>query len=349
MTYTETMNTIWLAFLAGLTTGGISCLAVQGGLLTSSLTGSESNNETDGVPRRLNKWAHVSIFLLAKLVAYTIVGFLLGLLGSSLTLSPKLLGSVQIVVGLFMLATAARLLDLHPIFRYAAFQPPKWVYRLLKRQSVNASVFTPAVLGVLTILMPCGVTQATMAIAVASGNPLMGAAIMGAFVLGTSPIFFALGASIAELLQRRAFVYIAACIVAIFGVVSINGGLGLRGSLYTIQNLYKVATADVSSFTVGETAPVVGTNGFQEVRIRVSDSGYTASSNTLKVGVPTRVILATERTRGCARAFTVPDYGISKILPETGEEVIEFTPKKPGRLAYSCSMGMYTGEFTVIN
>jgi len=342
------MNTIWLAFLAGLTTGGISCLAVQGGLLSSSLSAtSEVSSEVS--PSGLNRWQHVSIFLLAKLAAYTIIGFLLGLLGSSLTLSPKLLGSVQILVGLYMLATAARLLDLHPIFRYAVFQPPKWVYRLLKRQSVNASIFTPAILGVLTVLMPCGVTQATMAVAVASGSPFEGAAIMGAFVLGTSPIFFALGASIVELLKRRAFVYVSASIVAIFGVISVNGGLGLRGSFYTLQNLYKAASTDVESLASGEIPPTVDADGFQEVQINVADNGYTASTNTLKVGVPVRVKLSTDRTRGCSRAFTVPDYGISKILPETGEEVVEFTPKKTGRLAYSCSMGMYTGEFTVIN
>lgn len=332
------MNTIWLAFLAGLTTGGISCLAVQGGILASSLASSAGKN----------KFIHVSTFLLAKLLAYTIVGYMLGALGSSLTLSPKLLGSVQIVVGLFMLATAARLLNLHPLFRYVVIQPPKWVYRLSKRQSINTSVFTPAALGILTVLMPCGVTQATMAVAVASGNAITGAAIMGAFVLGTSPIFFALGASLVELLQRRSFVFVAASIVALFGVISINGGLGLLGSVFTLQNFYKAATTNSTSNSGSGTVPAITSDGFQEVTITVADFGYIASSNTLKVGVPVRVKLATNRTQGCARAFTVPDYGISRVLPETGEEVVEFTPKKTGRLAYSCSMGMYTGEFTVI-
>ncbi len=343
------MNTIWLAFLAGLTTGGISCLAVQGGLLTSSLAAQGEASAEVSASTRFSRFQFVSMFLLAKLFAYSVLGFVLGSIGSTLTLSPKLLGSVQIVVGLFMLATAARLLDIHPIFRYAVIQPPKWVYRLLKRQSVNASVITPALLGVLTVLMPCGVTQATMAVAVASGDAVLGAAIMGAFVLGTSPLFFALGASIVELLQRRSFVFVAASIVALFGVVSINGGLGLRGSIFTLQNFYKAATTDVSVRSNSGTMPVMTPDGFQDVKITVADFGYTASSNTLKVGIPVRVTLATKRTQGCARAFTVPDYGISRILPETGEEVVEFTPKKTGRLAYSCSMGMYTGEFTVIN
>lgn len=344
------MNTIWLAFLAGLTTGGISCLAVQGGLLTSSLTANAegSTGVSVSAPARFPKWRFVSVFLFSKFVAYSVLGFMLGSIGSTLTLSPKLLGSMQIVVGLFMLATAARILDLHPMFRYAVIQPPKWVYKLLKNKSKSISLFTPVVLGVLTILMPCGVTQATMAVAVASGDAVMGAAIMGAFVLGTSPIFFALGASIVELLRRRSFVFVAASIVALFGVVSINGGLGLRGSIFTLQNFYKAATTDVTSLSAKEPVPSISPDGFQEVTITVADFGYTASSNTLKVDVPVRIKLATSRTQGCARAFTVPDYGISRILPETGEEIVEFTPKKAGRLAYSCSMGMYTGEFTVL-
>lgn len=258
------------------------------------------------------------------------------------------MGTIQILVGFFMLATAARILDLHPIFRYFVIQPPKWAYRLLKNKSRDVSLIAPAILGFLTILMPCGVTQATMAVAVASGNPVTGAAIMGAFVLGTSPVFFALGASIVELLQRRSFAYVAAFVIVVFGVISINGGLGLRGSFYTLQNLYKAATTDVSQLGPAENMAKI-VDGVQLVDIQVQDNGYKASVTQLKVGVPVRIKLSTIRTRGCSRAFTVPDYGITKVLPETGEEVVEFTPTKTGRLAYSCSMGMYTGAFNVIS
>lgn len=313
------MSIVWIAFLTGLTTGGFSCLAVQGGLLASS------------VKHR----GHVVVFLISKLIAYTILGYLLGALGSTLTLSPKLLGAVQIFVGLFMLATAARILNVHPIFRYFVFQPPRWTYRLLKQSS------GPVTLGLLTILMPCGVTQATMAVAVASGSPLLGAAIMGAFVLGTSPIFFLLGASFIEFLNRRAFSYVAAGVVGIFAVLSINGGMGLIGSFYTIQNIFRAATLSPEQLAQQ-------TGGAQEIMIDVTNYGYTANAQILKKDVPVRLTLVTNNTGGCARAFTIPDLNISKILPNTGREVIEFTPSKLGRLAYSCSMGMYTGAFNVI-
>ena len=124
-----------------------------------------------------------------------------------------------------MIATALRIANVHPIFRYLVIEPPRWAYRAMRRVSRDGSGFAPALLGFLTVFMPCGITQATMAVAVASGNPWTGAAIMFAFILGTSPIFFLLGATILSLLKRRVFAYAASAIVVLFAVLSINGGL----------------------------------------------------------------------------------------------------------------------------
>jgi sulfite exporter TauE/SafE len=269
-------------------------------------------------------------------LGYTLVGFLLGLLGSTLTLTPHVLGFVQIFAGLFMMATALRMIDAHPIFRYFVITPPRWAYKKLKHTS------TPALLGFLTILLPCGITQATMAVAVASGNPFSGAAIMFAFILGTSPVFFVLGATVVELLKKKVFSYAAAAIIAVFAVLSINGGLNLTGSPYTLQNYWRAATG---ANTAGVSANVTG--GVQNITIAVRSNGYTASANTIKRGVPVHLTLTTDNTIGCARAFTIPDLNISKVLPVSGTSFIDFTPQTAGRLAYSCSMGMYTGAFTV--
>lgn len=284
------------------------------------------------------------MFLGAKLVSHMILGFLLGMIGSTLLLTPKLMGLVQIGAGLFMLATAARIAGLHPIFRYAVVTPPRWAYKFLRRIS------HPFALGFFTILMPCGVTQATMAVAVASGNPWLGATIMGAFILGTSPIFLFLGATVLALLKRKAFSYIAAAVVVGFALLSINGGIGLTGSFYTFGNIYKAATMGYDQLAQARVGAVAGvaSDGMQRVTIRVRSNGYTADSTTLKVGVPVRLRLIADEAKGCARAFTIPGLGISKILPMSGEDEIVFTPKSTGSLTYACSMGMYTGSFTVL-
>ena len=318
------MGNLWLAFITGLTTGGISCFAVQGGLLASALT-------------EENKKRSTLIFLGAKLIAYTLLGFLLGFLGSSLNISPKIQGIFQIVIGLFMIATAGRLINIHPLFRYFVIQPPKFVLRLMRNQAQVKSFFTPAFLGFMTVLIPCGVTQAMMLYAIGTSNPFWGAGIMFAFVLGTSPIFFATGIASGELFKKKAFNYIAATFIFVIGILSINSGQILRGSVHTLQNYYAVI------FNISQTSKVGNM-----VNIEITNRGYKADVNTLKLGVPVKLVLKTSNVTSCARAFTIPDLNYFKILPGTGIEEIEFTPTKLGNLTYTCSMGMYSGSFNVV-
>jgi len=318
------MGNLWLAFITGLTTGGISCFAVQGGLLASALT-------------EENKKRSTLIFLGAKLIAYTLLGFLLGFLGSSLNISPKIQGIFQIVIGLFMIATAGRLINIHPLFRYFVIQPPKFVLRLMRNQAQAKSFFTPAFLGLMTVLIPCGVTQAMMLYAIGTSNPFWGTGIMFAFVLGTSPVFFAIGIASGELFKKKAFNYIAATFIFVIGILSINSGQILRGSVHTLQNYYAVI------FNISQTSKVGNM-----VNIEITNRGYKADVNTLKLGVPVKLILKASNVTSCARAFTIPDLNYFKILPATGTEEIEFTPTKLGNLTYTCSMGMYSGSFNVI-
>lgn len=334
------MQNVWLALVTGFTTGGISCLAVQGGLLASSLT----HTDTQQLSRN-DKVLRVSVFLVFKILAYTLLGFGLGILGSSLVLSPKLLGFMQIIAGIFMLGTAGRLLNLHPVFRYFVIQPPKWALKLLKNQSKHEGLIAPATLGGLTILIPCGVTQAMMLLAISTASPLFGALIMFAFTLGTSPLFFAIGYAITEILKRKVFVFLSSATIIVLGLVSINTGQVLRDSPHTFQNYLRALTETSSNSSVYAKFD----QGEQKVNITVSSYGYTASADTLKIGVPVKLTLETNGTLGCARAFTIPSLNISKILPETGQETLMFTPQKIGRLSYTCSMGMYTGAFTVVN
>lgn len=332
------MQIVWLAFLTGLTTGGISCLVVQGGLLTSAIA---HHPKSEG-----KKLAF--LFLVSKLTAYTILGGFLGLLGSFITISPGVTAVLQIIAGLFMILTALQLLKVHPILRYLIIQPPKWAYKLAFKESADKSFFAPLFLGFLTILIPCGTTQAMMALSIASGNPFYGALILFAFVLGTSPLFFALGLTASTFLKNRILSFIAAGVIVILGVFAINTGQILRGSPHTLQNYYQVLANDTTSTKSGKSAPI-NKSGQQEVTINVFSGGYISNYKTLKAKVPVKLTLQTNKVQGCSRAFVIPTLNTSKILPETGTEVLEFTPTKTGPLTYTCSMGMYTGQFTVVN
>lgn len=332
------MQNIYLAFIAGLTTGGISCFAIQSGLLASSI--GENNTRQRNVYQ-------VSLFLAAKLTAYSILGLILGYIGSFFILSSKLQAIIQLLIGIFLLGTAARMLDLHPFFRYFAITPPKVLYKIARKGSRLETSFAPLIAGALTILLPCGVTQAMMLTAVASGTAFIGSMTMFAFILGTIPSFFVLGVFATELLKQKSVAFIAAGIIAIIGILSLNSSLALIGSEHTLQNYWQVIKGDSgkSATTAGDIKLI---DGVQEATITVSNGGYRVDNNILKVGVPARVRLVTNNTFSCARAFTIPSLGITKILKETGTEIIEFTPKKIGTLNFSCTMGMYTGSFKIV-
>lgn len=334
------MNQFILAFVTGLTTGGVSCFAVQGSLLLTSI----ASDEEAKIAKTLRTKSLI-LFLLSKIVAYTILGLGLGFLGQKLVVAPKIQGIFQILIGIYMLITAANLANLHPIFKKFVITPPKFIFKILKNQSKVKSFFTPIFLGALTVLIPCGVTQGMMLLALSSGNPIISALILFFFILGTSPIFFVIGLAASKLFEKRAFSIIAAVIVAILGINSINSGQVLRGSVHTIQNYWQVAFKSPTT-DAGGLAPVV--NGVQEATINVAPRGYTSDTKKLKVNVPVKLTLVTNSVASCARAFTIPKYGISKILPATGQETIEFTPTSAGKLTYTCSMGMYSGYFDII-
>ncbi len=267
------MTNLIVVFLTGLTTGGLSCLAVQGGLLASSVAHQAEQNiqkqfktkmtarpvaKRGKNPPRLKPGSTgvtkgvspslvspILLFLGAKLIGYTLLGFLLGWVGSMLQLTPFMRAILQLAIGVFMLGTALRMLNVHPIFRYFALEPPAFVTRYIRRTAKGgAHAITPLFLGALTVLIPCGVTQAMMALAIGVGNPLEGAAIMFAFTLGASPVFFGLAYLATQLGQKleARFVQIVALIVFVLGLVSIDGGLALLGAPFTISRAANART-----------------------------------------------------------------------------------------------------------
>src|SRR3989339_2621 len=344
-----------IIFLTGLTTGGLTCLALQGGLLTSVMAKREEeflNTSSKKTLResssKINSGNLVPVisFLSGKLFIHTLLGALLGLLGSDITLSPITRGWLEVFIGIYLFGIAGNLLHLHPLFRYFVITPPKFLAKLAKNESKSNSVFAPALLGLMTVFLPCATTQAMEVIAIGTGNPLYGAAIMFAFVLGTSPTFLIFGFLLNQgsTWLKKYFPTVAATAMFGMSIYSINAGIGLMGSVYTIQNFISAAKSE----------PVLASNSVlgdkvQTTTITVANSGYTPRQIPLKKGVLTKLKLITNNVQSCSRSFTIPSLNIQKLLPVTGETTIEFTPKTTGPLAFSCSMGMYTGRFNIIN
>ena len=340
-------------FLTGLITGGLTCMAVQGGLLAATIAQREQE-KLQKITKSTGNALPILMFLGTKLIAYTILGLLLGWFGSLFQLSLTTRVVLQFAVALFMIGTALNILHVHPIFRYFAIQPPKFLTRIVRKQSKNSDLFAPALLGAFTVFIPCGTTQAMMALAIASGNPLTGAAILFAFVFGTSPVFFLLGYLATRLggaLQEK-FMKVAAFAIILLAIFNFNNTLALTGSNMTLDNVGRNLFCFISycNDVQSSTASSPGMQAsVQTTTITIGDSGYSPGSLTIKAGSQVKIHLDNNGGAGCIQTFTIPKLGIEKSVPLGTKGDIAFTaPNQPGQLSFMCSMGMYRGVINVI-
>lgn len=262
------------------------------------------------------------------------------MIGSVFQLTPVMRSIFLISVGVFMLGNALRILNVHPFFRYFSIEPPKFITRYIRRRAKDGTdLFSPLFLGALTVLIPCGVTQAMMAVAITTGNPLTGSAIMFSFILGTSPVFFLvayLAMKVGSKLEAF-FMRFVAIVILILGLVTIDGGLNLLGSPLSISYLFNNA---ISNNQLEQSDPASN-----HLTLSVENNGYYPRRLYALAGETIHLNLVTDNTFSCSRDFVIPSLGIQILLPDTGTIPIEIPAQQLGTIMhFTCSMGMYTGE-----
>ena len=339
-------------FLTGLTAGGISCLAMQAGLLASALinhAGTKSGQNSFSLKQKL---VPVMAFLLAKLLIHTLFGALLSSVGALISISLGIRLTFQVLIALFMLATAFNLLELHPIFRYVVFTPPRFLLRLIKKTSLSSDLFSPILLGLLTLFVPCGVTQAMELVAIGSGNFAQGAMIMFAFTLGTFPLFVLFGLGAKELTSRGKSMLnrLAAVVLILMSLYYLHGVAVVLDAPFTLNKLTGHFLPKTSQANTGEIE--WARNGdvdpnLQPVTIKVNNSGYAPRLIKVKKDIPVELTLISQDTYSCALAFVFPEFGIDTMLGPNDRQVFNFTPTQKGQFTFTCSMGMYTGILQV--
>lgn len=125
-------------------------------------------------------------------------------------------------------------------------------------------------------------------------------------------------------MQKNVVISILISIALIMGTLYfISGGLAsFGGEVATLQN-------------------VEIRDGVQYVTI-TAKGGYSPSVTEVKEGLPTKLIVKTNGTYDCSASLVIRSVGFQKMLPPTGEEVIDIgTPKSGENVQGLCSMGMY--------
>lgn len=335
--------TVGFALVLGLVASVSSCIAVTGGLL---LAVSTKYNETHPNLTKSERFRPHIYFNIGRIVSYTVLGGLVGLLGSALSLSPSASGVLSVVVSAIMVLMGLSMLKLIP--KLGRFQPrmPKFLAHKIHNLSERNGASTPFTLGALTFFLPCGFTQALQFYALSTGSFTKSALIMFAFSLGTAPSLVSLGAlsSFTGEKAKRYVMKFAGVLVILLGLTNINSGLALTGLNTT------PSTSDPK--TQGEYNSVLPPieNGKQIVNMKVVGYEYKPNQFVVAKGVPVEWRIDASRARGCAQVIVVPKLRISEFLPQ-GTKTITFTPTQSGDIKFSCSMGMTTpnSKFIVVD
>ena len=333
-----------VVLLVGITAGLSTCMALVGGLILGiSARHAEKHPEAS----TMQKFRPHVFFNAGRLVSYALLGGLLGSLGSFLQLSGTILGALTILVGIVMMTLGMKLIGIFPRLEQGGLTMPKSISRVLgiKNHEKEYSHRSSFITGALTFFLPCGFTQAMQLYAVSTGSFLEGGLIMAVFALGTAPGLLGIGgitSAVKGIFAKRFFKF-AGVVVILLALFNISNGYTLTGwqlgSALSAEKEIQPETLDPN---------VILEDGVQTVRMTELSRGYSPNKFTIKKDIPVRWVIDATAPYSCASSIMIPKLNIRKNL-KAGENIIEFTPRETGKLLFSCSMGMYTGVFNVVD
>ncbi len=207
-----------------------SCMAVVGGLLLSmSATFAKKGDQIK--PQVL--------FHTGRLVAFFVLGGVIGALGSAFTLGASGSFIVGIAIGLTMLILGINLLDVFHWAKRFQISMPSFISKRAHSVSKLNHSLTPLLVGIATFFLPCGFTQSMQLYTLSTGNFFEGALTMLFFALGTLPVLLLLSfssLSVKKSSMSGVFFKSAGLIVIMFALLNIINSLSAIGFMPPLFN-----------------------------------------------------------------------------------------------------------------
>ncbi len=344
----DSTSSLPVFMLLGVIAGLSTCAALVGGIVLSMAKQWSENNQSGG-----SLQPHI-YFNAGRLISYTILGMLLGALGSAFRLSISLTSILVISISLIMIILGLQMYGVSSLQKLRIAWP-KFISRYVANRSRLKSRAMPFTVGALTFFLPCGFTITAQSMALLSGSFIQGGLIMFFFALGTLPTLLTIGITSAKFLEKprvsKLFLRVAGLIVLFFAIYNINSQLNVLGwpSLSDIITPTQQSIAASSdSESIDGLAPVV--NGKQVIRMKANASGYEPNYFIVRSNVPVRWEIENVGASGCTNAIIAKSLFTGEIALTPGKiSVKEFIPAKAGRYKFSCWMGMVWGTIDVID
>ena len=320
-----------MLFLAGLVTS-LHCVAMCGGIaLSQQARVADVNSRSFWVKNKPGLLYHGG-----RVVSYTLIGGVIGSLGSLVSLSPLSKGIFFAAAGILMVLLGVKMLGIFPWLDKVKIKLPRIIPGLAMAKFRGKG---PFFVGLANGFMPCGPLQTMQLYALGTGSALMGALSMMVFSLGTVPLMFAFGA-LSQFFNREwqlRLVKVSALLVVLFGSVMTLRAFEITGFSGN------VATA----LTPPEVSETKSTEEVQYVSFDLRPGYY--QPITVKKGIPVKwtINASEESLNGCNYRLIIPSLGLGKTLAP-GVNLIEFTPQTAGIISYTCWMGMISSSIKVL-
>lgn len=327
-----------MLLLIGILTS-VHCVAMCGGICLSQCV---LKQDAETAPGKLAALRPAILYNAGRVLSYTVIGGIVGALGSVFTLSGSFQGILQVIAGVFMVIMGLNMLNIFPALRKLNPRMPKIFARKIYAQKRSNS---PLYVGILNGLMPCGPLQAMQIYALSTGSPIRGAVSMFLFSIGTVPLMLTFGA-LSSILSRKftnKMMTAGAILILIMGVFMFNNGTSLSGlSLSSVIGSVGSAKGSQNSNVA------VIEDGVQTVTTTLASGRY--QPITVQKGIPVRWTIKADQSNinGCNNSMVIRKFGITyDFVP--GDNIIEFTPTESGTVPYSCWMGMIRSKITVVD
>ena len=325
-------------FVVGMLTS-IHCVGMCGGImLTQSLSKNSIIKENQSKFKTLMP---AILYNAGRVTSYTIIGGIVGALGSVLSLSLNVKAGLQIFAGIFMVIMGLNMAGFSAFRRFNIKLP--WSSCKVKNKPK-----APFLVGMLNGLMPCGPLQTMQLYALGTGSAVSGALSMFVFSLGTVPLMLVFGA-VSGLLSKgytKQLLKFSGILVVVLGIIMGNRGLALAGvGVPNMNTLAQALSGSEANAAQSNITKATIEDGVQVIRMAADNNGYTPNGVYVQKGIPVKWIIEGNQLNSCNNAIVVPSLNIEKKL-KSGENIIEFTPKDED-LNFSCWMGMIRGVIKV--
>ncbi len=318
-------------FVVGILTS-IHCVGMCGGIMLSQSITKESKNKFEAIKPAL-------LYNAGRVVSYTILGGIIGALGSVFSLSITAKAAMQLFAGAFMIMMGFNMAGFRA-FRKFHIKLPQFACKAKNKSG------SPFIVGLLNGLMPCGPLQTMQLFALGTGSAGKGALAMLVFSLGTVPLMLTFGA-LSGLLSKgytKKILKLSGVLIIVLGLIMGNRGLALAGININPMTALSSDSADSSSEYV---AKATLQNGIQIINMTADNNGYTPNAFYVQKGIPVKWIVDGKELNSCNNAIVARDINLEWKLKK-GENIKEFTPGDKD-INFSCWMGMIRGVIKVVD